>query len=523
MIAANRQDGKTNKEAGLWWQSRLFLLACVILSAVPLLWPGVAPLDDIGDHIGSYRILAEAGRGPLGRYYDVHWAAVGNLGVEAIVLALHRVFGLDIEPATKLILLVIPPLTVAGMIALARAAHGRIPATAMLAFPLAYGPSFQMGFVNFCLAQALVLLALALWLYLARTRGIGWRIVLFALIAPVIWLCHALGWALLLTYAFAMEAARLAETGRTWRQAVPRAGLMVAPMALPALWMLRAGGDRVAGDSGGWYVIYKIRWVLTLFKEQWFAWDAAALIVVMLFGYAVIRSRRLSMLPLLAVPAAIGFAIFLALPYVFRGGAYLDMRMLAPAVVLAILSVRIAPAGNHGRIAALATGFFVARLIGTTIAFVQIANAQERDWQALDALPPGGRVLVLVDAQGEAGWGSPRRWHIAGLAIARRRMFTNTQWSVPGQHLIRPRVADAAPYDRDPSSLAFPPGSQGGWVDIDTAIRDFDRCSFDAVWTIGFPAGRARSPDLIRTWSDRDSAVYRVRHHRCLSDAPSVR
>ncbi len=62
----------------------------------------------MGDHIGSYRILAEAGRGPLARYYDVHWAAVGNLGVEAIVLALHAL-GIGIEPAAKVAVLLIPP------------------------------------------------------------------------------------------------------------------------------------------------------------------------------------------------------------------------------------------------------------------------------------------------------------------------------------------------------------------------------------------------------------------------------
>ena len=123
-----------DKRAGLWWQSRPFLWACILLSAVPLLWAAVPPLTDMGDHIGSYRILAEAGRGPLSRYYEVHWAAVGNLGVEAIVLALHGLFGIGIEPAAKFTVLAIPPLTVAGMIALARAVHGDLPASAMLAF-----------------------------------------------------------------------------------------------------------------------------------------------------------------------------------------------------------------------------------------------------------------------------------------------------------------------------------------------------------------------------------------------------
>ena len=512
-----------DKRAGLWWQSRPFLWACILLSAVPLLWAAVPPLTDMGDHIGSYRILAEAGRGPLSRYYEVHWAAVGNLGVEAIVLALHGLFGIGIEPAAKFTVLAIPPLTVAGMIALARAVHGDLPASAMLAFPLAYASAFQMGFVNFALAQALVLLSLALWLLLAKTHAPAWRIGLFAVIAPVIWLCHALGWAMLVAYTFGAEIGRRGEQGESWPGALGRAAVMVAPMALPALWMIRGGGDQVAGESGGWALVYKARWLLTLLQERWLAWDAAAMVVLLLFGYAVLRSRRLAIRPVLGVPAAIGFAIFLVLPYAYRGGAYLDMRMLAPATMLLLLAVRVRAPDLAGRLAVLGTLFFVARLVGTTLAFAQLTQGQERDWRAIAALPPGGAVLVLTDASGEAPWAAPRRWHVAGLAIVRAGVFTNTQWAVPGQHLIRSRLGRAAPYDQDPSSFVFPPGSEDRATDFDEAIRDFNRCTFDAVWTIGFPVGRARSPDLVPIWAKGDSAVYRVRRGRCLSKPPSVR
>lgn len=518
----HERDGANIRGVGLWWQSRPFLWLCVILSAVPLLWPAVPPLRDLGDHIGGYRILAEAGRGPLARYYDVHWAAVGNLGVEAIVVALHGL-GLGIEPGAKIAVMAIPPLTVAGMIALARAAHGHVPPGTMFAFPLAYAQAFQFGFVNFCLAQALVLLAMALWLRLAQTKPPVWRLAIFALVAPLIWLCHALGWALLLAYVFGMETGRLVEQGRRWFAAGFRAGLMVLPMTLPALWMLRGGGDQVAGETGRWVWWYKTRWVLTLLQERWMAWDVAALLVLLVFLYAAFRARRLAIRPVLGVPAALGFAIFLVLPYVFRGGAYLDMRMLAPAVMLMLLSVGMTPLRSGGRLALAATGFFVARLIGTTIAFVQLAQGQERDWRAISALPPGGAVLVLNDVAKEQRWDAPRRWHLGGLAIARAGVFTNTQWVMPGQHLIRPRLPGVAPYDRDPSSLVFPPGTEAGATVFDQAIREFNRCRFDAVWTIGFPLGRAHAKDLIPVWAEGDSAVYRVRRGRCLSDAPSVR
>ena len=89
-----------------WWQSRRIGFAAILLAVVPLLYPAIPPLTDLPGHIGGYRILAEAGIGPLAQHYAVHWAAIGNLGVEGLVLALHPL--LDVEPATHLIVALIP-------------------------------------------------------------------------------------------------------------------------------------------------------------------------------------------------------------------------------------------------------------------------------------------------------------------------------------------------------------------------------------------------------------------------------
>jgi hypothetical protein len=57
------------------------LLAVAV--ALPLLpWP-VAPLTDLPGHIGRYRILAEAGEGPLAHHFAVRWTPVGDLGVDS--------------------------------------------------------------------------------------------------------------------------------------------------------------------------------------------------------------------------------------------------------------------------------------------------------------------------------------------------------------------------------------------------------------------------------------------------------
>ncbi len=70
------------------------------------------PLGDMGDHIASYRILAEAGRRRWRAIMRCIAAAVGNLGVEGLVLALHLSYGMGVEPAARLVVMAIPPLTV---------------------------------------------------------------------------------------------------------------------------------------------------------------------------------------------------------------------------------------------------------------------------------------------------------------------------------------------------------------------------------------------------------------------------
>ncbi len=150
-----------------WWEQRWFLVLVTALAAVPLLYPPIPPLVDLFGHMGRYRVELDLGHSPwLQHYYGYHWAAIGNLGVDLLVMPLGQLIGL--EPAVKLIVLAIPPLTAAGFLWVAREVHGRIPPTAFFALPFIYGYPFLFGFVNFALSVALAFLAFGLWLRLGR-------------------------------------------------------------------------------------------------------------------------------------------------------------------------------------------------------------------------------------------------------------------------------------------------------------------------------------------------------------------
>ena len=108
----------------------------VALSVVPLLYPAVPPLVDLFGHMGRYRVELDLESSPwLRQFYDFRWSAIGNLGVDLLIVPLSAVLGLEL--AVKLIVLAIPPMTVAGLLWVAREVHHRLPPTALFALPFA--------------------------------------------------------------------------------------------------------------------------------------------------------------------------------------------------------------------------------------------------------------------------------------------------------------------------------------------------------------------------------------------------
>lgn len=107
-----------------WWKTPAFAWFAILASAIPLLWPAIPPLVDLPGHLGRYHVAIDLARSPdLRRHWRYHWALIGNLGVDVAALPLAPLFGLEL--AVKFVVLAIPPLFVAGLIRLSRAATPR--------------------------------------------------------------------------------------------------------------------------------------------------------------------------------------------------------------------------------------------------------------------------------------------------------------------------------------------------------------------------------------------------------------
>lgn len=510
-----------------WWSRPSVLLLLVLLAAAPLLWPDVAPLTDLAGHMGRYRVQLDGETSPyLSRFFDFKWALVGNLGVDLLVVPMSRLFGLEL--GVKLIVLAIPPLTVAGFLWTAHEAHGRIPPTALFALPLAYNFPFLFGFVNFSLSMAFAFLALALWLRLARTGRLRMRAYVFVAISLGLWVTHIFGWAILGLLAFAAAFAAAREGGRGIVAAIWRGALDCLPLAPPLILILLWRSGDAGGNTGDWFNLpIKLEYLIKALADRSIAFDAAAVWLIVSLVLVALFSKAFALSRALACGLALLALVYLLLPRVLLGSAYADMRLAPFLLAVGVLAVRPAAGVGPRTIGMLALAgltFFGVRTLATTTSLAAYDRAFDRELMALNHIPRGSRVAAFVGTACDITWTSARFDHLPAMAIVRRHAFANDQWTLAGAQLLRVRL-NAPGFTGDPSQLVVPAGCRHPeWRMIDVALRRVPRAAFDYIWLIDPPAYDARlTAGLTRVWSNGTSVLFRVNRNAASADAQRAR
>ncbi len=491
-----------------WWTTRRYGALVSLLLAIPLLWPEIPPLTDIFGHLARYTIVARIGTSPyLHQWFATHWQLSGNLGVDLIAAAFGPAFGIVL--VTKLTMIATAVLTGGGMLLIACAAHGRLPPTAPFALPLVFGMPFHYGFLNYSLSLALVFPAIALWLHLRS--GIV-RAALFVPIGLAIWITHLAGWGLLGLVLFAIELATARRDGAPYWRAI----IACLPLAAPlVLLLLQPGGSSAIGVSHWFDGSLKLFFVLAVLRDQNAVFDiasAALLYALVVFG---LRGMGFRMEPRLACAAAAVFAAFCIMPGMIMGSALADMRVLPCALALAILS--LSPTHTTQRnltlLAIAALAFLGLRLTVQTIGWARTAVLQQDQLAALDHIPRGSRVFVLVTLPCESAWSSHRMDHLGLMAIVRRDAFANGIWDMPSSQLTVHRP-DAGGFVYAGSQTLFPARCRyEAQYDLPHALATMPRAAFDFVWLIDTPTTASpKDPGLYRIWSGERGALYRIAH-----------
>jgi hypothetical protein len=489
-----------------WW----FVVLVALVAAIPLAIPAVAPLTDLHGHVGRYAVQLDGGASPvLRQWYTFEWGLLPNLGVDLLVQVLGPLLGL--EPAVRLIVVAIAVLHVAGIVLLARVAHGRTPPTALFAVPLVYGFPLLYGFVNFALGIALACLALALWLKLGRDGRTRPRAALFVVLGFVLWTCHLVGWAVFCVVAFADALVREHEGGRAWWQAPFRAGLALLPLLVgPAIGFAFAAGGEPEVLFRYDRFAQKPMWLMMVFRDRWMLWDmgSAALLVVLAAWFW--RSRRFERHRGLALGALLMLGIYLAMPNMLLDSAFADMRLVPIVLTLFLIAAR--PAADASRafvlwltVAGLA--FAGARIAGTAANMVALDTEFRRTLSVLPHVPEGTNLLTFpVLRCGENPWPLDRRNHLSGYALARRHAFDNIQWELPSGQLLRIHNQAAKPFDRAGLRAIFD-RTCGTYKSLGTILAAVPP-GIEYAWIIGMPA-EARYPGWSEVAAAGDSSVLR--------------
>jgi len=499
-----------------WWNSVPLFWALLIVSAIPLLYPAIPPLLDLPGHIGRFRVQLDIDKSPyLAQWYSFRWALFGNLGTDLLIIPVAKIFGL--EMGVKLIVIAIPPLTAAGMLWLAREIHGRIPPTAFFALPLIYCSAFQFGFVNYVLAIALMLHALALWLRMARKDKTRLRAVVFVPIAFVIWLCHSVAWGMFGLIIFALEFTQSIKANDGWVTAIRRAAIACLPLALPALLMIDWWTYRSNGESamfGLWQV--KLTHIVNILRNDWRNLDLESALLLYTMVLLAVRGIGFRLDTRLGVAALLLFVVFLIMPGIVMSVDYADMRILPYAVMLAILAITPITPSKKWQTAIAISGllFFAVRIAVQTWTYWHLDGQWKAQLVALDHVERGARIFTLTTAACPSSWEGTRMDHLGEMAMARRDAFVNGHWPMPGARLLSIHYDATLGFQYAPSQIVRPEGCpETKYYSLPKILRVLPREAFDYLWLIDLPRNKQfNDPGMTLVWQGNRGALYRIKH-----------
>jgi hypothetical protein len=286
----------------------------------------------------------------------------------------------------------------------------------------------------------------------------------------------------------------------------------MVPWALPLvpmiIWRATKGGGPLMDR---WWPMVKVRGLKNLLRAEWEWFDKLTvgalliLLIWMIFSKRFGRDRGL-------IWAAGGLLLTaILLPTTVLSSYFADVRLFAPMFMIAFLAVRELPPRFGRHLAFAGAVLFLLRVGETTIGWIQRGNELTVDLAALDNVPMGARIAVLAHSSECGVWPLAGRNHVPSLAIPRRHAFVNTQWDIPGQHLMRPIYNDGIGFNDSESAELFNPAFGCPGLRVRTFLRYLPRDRFDYVWIWEAEVPPAAQSWLKPVYTGPTSRLYAIR------------
>lgn len=408
------------------------------------------PLSDYPNHVARMHIIAHlAQSAELAKYYSVKWEFIPNLAMDIIVPMM--IPALSAEAASLVFAAISLFLMSSGAIVLHRQLYGRWSLLPFTAFLLLYNRHFLWGFLNYLFSVGLGLWMLAANIHF-RGRSALFRIVLFTVLSLVLLVSHLHAFA---SYAILVGGYELSVAWRN-RGKAPWRGLLVpaAQFVLPAvLFFALSSTTERAGEIKWSSAVDKLHGLLDMVNNYSLPLDVATFLILAGLVALGLLTRRLSIHRDMRLPLALLFIIYLCLPRLMFASFGADRRLLVMVALatVAAMDVRIDTLRMRTALVASITLLFFVRMGVIAVNWVQAQRVYQPILAALEQLPRGARVAVLVGGDSYPYLANPPLDHVPNMAVITRDAYLNTLFAEPGKQVLRVVYGSTTPFSVDPS------------------------------------------------------------------------
>lgn len=422
----------------------LFLLAPVL----PLIVFQDPAMQDYANHMARAFIITHAGLFRHG--YAINWAPIPDLGWDVWALVMGK--WLPLHEAATLFFVLYFGLAIGGLFALNKAfaeplttrAQGRMGTTRtrhrsaltpLLAVPFLMNGGYTKGFFNFDLGLALMLWALAAWVWLGPDR---WRtrLLVGTAFSTLLYFVHFYAFAVYGLFVLGLELRPSLREGWRGMLFLMRDGLQ----AVPAFALLVFAGGHVTPPPTAYIRPWHRVVDLTLLIDTNHVWLNIILIAAMLggIGFALARGwLRLS--PAIVLPLILSALIFVAIPDSIFGTAYVAWRTVLAAVMVGIAA--LSPAQNSKAVTPLLLLALCVTLLNSALFAVnaaRTANEEQAFLRAIAPMPYGARLFWAHSGGTQHALiaQSAGAYHMGSEAVEARHAVVQSMFTYQGQQVL---------------------------------------------------------------------------------------